>query len=139
MNTSPKHAFVLDDDSGVQKLVSTLLVRCGYTVTSYFSPAETTIYNNPVNCPLLSTHKKTPDKNHICAELIITDINMPFFDGIEYIRRLRQAGCKVRHVAIMSGAWDKTKLLEAKTLKCKIFSKPLKVGEILEWLKTLEP
>jgi len=138
MNISPKRAFILDDDRGIRKLINELLHRCGYTVMSYSSPIEATIFRHPENCPMATDHEELFSESQTCAELIITDINMPVISGIEYIRKIRQIGCRVRYIAIISSDWNEAKILEAEAVGCKVFIKPLDIGEMIKWIRSLE-
>ena len=138
MSTRHKRAFVLDDDSGVRDLVEEVLSRCGYTVLPYASPAEVALFSHPENCPLATGHPELFDESPICADLIITDINMPDINGFEFIRKIREVGCKVRYIAVLSGNWTAEQEVEAEALGCKIFHKPFSVFEMKSWVMSLE-
>jgi CheY-like chemotaxis protein len=72
--------------------------------------------------------------NHACADMIISDVNMPSKNGLELIRELQQKGCKVKCRALMSGDWTDSDLKHAQQLGCKIFHKPFDIRQLLEWL-----
>ncbi len=133
-----KRAIILDDDDSIRYIVGRLLSSCGYSVTSYSSPAEEAIFGHPDECPMASGHGELFDERHACAELIITDINMPFISGIEFVRKIRGFGCRVSHVAMMSGEWSNQLILEADALGCKVFVKPLGIRELRDWVSSLE-
>ena len=138
MRNSNKRAIILDDQRGIRLPLEILLSRSGYNVVPYGSPTEATIFNQPHNCPLASGHEEQFDTSPVCADLIITDVDMPGISGMEYVRTIRQAGCRVRYIAMMSGNWKTKDLLEAEALGCKCFTKPFRLQEMKEWLSTLD-
>jgi len=133
-----KRAIILDDECGIRCLVGFILSSSGYSVTAYSSPAEGAIFSHPDECPMASGHGELFDESPSCAELIITDIDMPFISGIEFVRKIRCVGCQVRHVAIMSGKWTKEMMLEAEALGCKTFIKPFGARELQDWVSSFE-
>ncbi len=137
MSCSHRRAIILDDESGIRSLMGKVLSRCGYTVVPYSSPTEATIFDHPENCPLATGHAELFDESPTCAELIITDLDMPCINGIEYIRKIRKVGCRVRYVAMMSGNWSESDIAEAEALGCKVFSKPFNVREMQDWVSSL--
>jgi CheY-like chemotaxis protein len=132
-----KRAIILDDEYSIRHILGHILSSCGYSVTSYSSPAEEAIFCNPDGCPMTTGRGELFDECPSCAELIITDINMPFISGIEFVRRIRGLGCRARHVAIMSGIWSEELMLEAEALGCKTFCKPFSMGKLREWVSSL--
>jgi len=80
--------LVIDDDEIVRAALSGVLNARGHEVTDTAS-GETAV----------RLHREQPFK------LIITDILMPDFDGIEVIRRFRQVDPGVKIVAISGGGW----------------------------------
>jgi hypothetical protein len=59
---------------------------------------------------------------------------MPTKTGIELIREQRQKGCKVKHIALMSGNWTNSELEDAQGLGCHVFYKPFDLKEMFQWL-----
>lgn len=68
-----KHIFVVDDDNGIRMMIKKYLEKEGYRVTD-FSDA-TLVY--------LEINRLSPD-------LVILDIMMPSFDGIELCKKIRK-------------------------------------------------
>jgi CheY-like chemotaxis protein len=134
----PKRAIVIDDEPMIRSIVKALLRRCGYSVTSYSSPAAEAIFREPEKCPAVTGDCASFDTNPNCAELIISDVRMPFYSGLEYVTKLRQVGCKVRHIAMMSGDLNADEFLAAEALGCKVFEKPFTMSEMTEWILSLE-
>jgi len=133
-----KRAIVLDDDSGVRGLVARVVSRAGYAVVAYSSPKETTIFSDPGSCPCAAGRPELFGESPTCAELIVTDIGMPGISGIDYIRAIREAGCGVRHVAVLSGRWDKTLDRRAEELGFRMFQKPHGLKELAAWVQSLD-
>ena len=138
MKPDCRRAILLDDEPLIRALLENILKSCGYSVKSYSAPTEEAIFNNPDICPAISGRGELFNESPSCAELIISDVKMPVINGIEYIKKIRQAGCRVKHIAMMSGAWNQQKILEAEALGCKIFHKPFTVAEMREWVLSLD-
>ena len=85
------------------------------------------------NCPL----------DDACADIIISDVNMPTQTGLELMKNRKQKGCKTKYRAIMSGDWTDSNLKDAQELGCCVFHKPFNLKEIIQWLddcsKRIEP
>jgi hypothetical protein len=59
---------------------------------------------------------------------------MPCINGIEYMRKICEVGCKVRHRAIISGNWTEAQKNEAAALGCRVFTKPFNIAEMRDWV-----
>jgi CheY-like chemotaxis protein len=138
MTDKPKRAIVLDDEPMVRCLLEKVVSQCGYSVASYCSPADVAIFKEPLQCPSVTGDWASFDTNPNCAELIITDMRMPFYSGLEYVTKLREVGCNVRHIAMVSGTLCTDDRLEAEALGCKVFDKPFEVSKMKEWILSLE-
>lgn len=80
--------LVIDDDQLTREAITSVLRTAGHSVRD--------------------THdgRRAVDMhNQNAAQLIITDILMPDFDGIELIRQLRKTDPAVKIVAISAGGW----------------------------------
>jgi CheY-like chemotaxis protein len=116
---------VFEDNSVIRSALQQLLDKWGYEVLSYPEPGF---------CPLRTSDKCPCPPHHICADIIISDIDMPHVSGIEFIAGQIRKGCKVKNIALMSGGWSMNELNRADALGCKIFSKPFDAEELNEWL-----
>lgn len=118
-------AIVLDDEYTIRTLICDILKERGYEVYVSSEPSLSPIYlESKCFCPVA-----TP-----CANIIITDINMPNMTGLEFIENLKRNGCKIQNVAIMSAGWTDETIKHAKRLGCHILKKPFKYDEIEKWL-----
>jgi len=122
-------AIILDDDPVIVCLLEKLLVRRGYEVKRYACPPLCPVYQNEM-CDCSETD--------LCADVIITDFEMPFVKGTEFIERMRAKGCKCKHVAMMSGSWTPENLENAISMNIKIFHKPFALLPLENWLTEVE-
>lgn len=124
-------AFVLDDDQEIRSLITSILDKRGYEVLSFSEPRFCPVYlDGECPCP----------KNYTCADVFVSDNNMPNITGLEFVENQLRNDCKViiRNIALMSGAWTDDELNQAQRLGCKIFSKPFTIAEIERWLDECE-
>ena len=122
-------AIVLDDDYTIRTLISDILEDRGYEV---FDSSE------PLSCPMYLDCECSCPVEHICTNIVITDINMPNMTGLEFIEHQKSNGCKVQNIAVMSGRWKGEEIEHAKRLGCYTFNKPFKIDEIEKWLDVCE-
>ncbi len=122
-------AIVLDDDHTIRTVISNILKDRGYEVFDF---------SEPTLCPIYLDSKCPCPTGSFCANIIITDINMPYMKGLEFIEHQRRNACKAPNIAVMSGRWTDQELEHAKRLGCQTFNKPFKMGEINKWLDTCE-
>jgi DNA-binding NarL/FixJ family response regulator len=92
-----------------------LLEEFGYEVFTFSNPDLSPIYDS-VNhkCPL----------DNACADIIISDVDMPTKTGLELIKDRKQRGCKIKYRALMSGDWTDSYLKYAQSLVAKCFINP---------------
>ena len=122
-------AFVFDDDEAVRLLLSIILQERGYEVHAFSEPGACPLFlDSPCPCPL----------GYTCADIIITDINMPNITGLEFIENQIKHGCKVKNFAVISGYWSDSKIKHAIELGCMIFNKSFEEDKIIDWLKQCE-
>ena len=70
-----------------------------------------------------------------CPDMILTDLDMPTENGLEFLDRLERKNCQCRHVALMSGK----SLLEKDSLRLaesgrQFFPKPFDLQRIYDWI-----
>jgi len=117
--------FVFEDNDTLRSVISILLEKRGYEVMSFPEPGL---------CPLRLDRGCQCPQGQACADIIITDLNMPNMTGLELIENRLQNGCRVRNRAVMSAGWKDTERDQAKRLGCQIFEKPFKFDELNSWL-----
>jgi CheY-like chemotaxis protein len=118
--------LVFDDDELIRMTLTNFLKQEGYEVASF---------NQPDHCPMYYSDAGLCHKEEGCADIIITDLNMPGTNGINFIERQLQQGCKVKKIAVMSGDWGDSGLVRAEELGCKVFKKPFSIMDMKKWLE----
>lgn len=124
--------IVFDDDPFNLESISLLVKRLGHEVLSF---------TTPVMCPFYSDDFPECTCDSPCADILITDNDMPKMTGLEFIRRQTVMGCKgvAKNKAILSGAWSEEDLRLADSLGCKILYKPIDPRELVEWIEGCLP
>ncbi|MEI7879707.1 MAG: response regulator [bacterium] len=117
---------LVDDDPLVLVTLSGLFKRKGHTVLTY---------NSPLECPIYKSPHGSCYPAGMCPDIIISDIDMPHVNGLEFIESLFTKGCKCKHVAMLSGIGiadaDMKRMAE---YGVRYFSKPLDYVEFEMWL-----
>jgi CheY-like chemotaxis protein len=120
--------LVFDDDDGVRMMTHALLGRRGFEVFSY---------SDPVFHPLHQCPGGLCEGAGACADAIVTDLDMPVTNGLDFIGELKRRGCRVPHMAIVTGNASAKALAEASALGCPVFEKPVGLFSMLQWLVAL--
>lgn len=121
--------FLLDDSEELRMVLSALLEHHGYEVLSFSSPAI---------CPLQLRPACRCEKDEACADVILTDLDMPGMDGLQFIENQRSKNCKCQHVAVMSGSLSDEDVSRAEELGCRVFEKPFAMQALFHWLDDIE-
>jgi len=102
----------------------------------YFSARnfEVQSFSEPVLCPLAQNSSFCLNP---CADIIITDFQMPGMNGVELLHYHTQRRCpiNVKNKAIMSGAFPDDCLDKMKGLADTFFQKPIHMQELDDWTK----
>ena len=122
--------FIFDDDELIRTTLGYFLTQEGYLVSDFAQPDHCSLYYDK-DC--ICGVKKT------CADIIITDINMPGEDGMSFIEIQIRKGCKVEHIAVMSGDWEDPLLEKAKNIGCEVLYKPFSIIKLKNWLDSIRP
>ena len=117
-------AFIFEDDHFLREFLRRFLEARGYEVFTFAYPT------NCEACPCRP--------NHVCADIILSDVKMPQLTGIAFMEHLHQQGCKITNTALMSGEWSDSDLHRAQALGCRIFTKPFNMEKIDRWLDECE-
>ena len=117
--------LIFDDDPTMRQLLWLVCDQRGYEVFTFPEPGL---------CPLRAKDTCPCDGHAACADVIISDLEMPHTRGIDFVEKLLGNGCRCRHLALMSGGWSEGEVARAATLGCKVFSKPFHISEVSEWL-----
>ena len=129
-----KRAIIIDDDKSIQMLFSAFLEGQGYEVIKCSEPSS---------CIMCTNESCQCEENFVCADIIITDLNMPEMNGLDFIERQRKKGCKVNKFAAMSGGWSEEETNRAREMNCEIIRKPFNIMSVASWIeecqKTIDP
>jgi FixJ family two-component response regulator len=113
---------VVDDDASLRTSVTRLLSEHGYTVDAYESGR--------------AFLERGPGAG---ACLLLVDVSMPDMDGLELVRRLRQAG-RLYHVVFMSARDDdETRQRIAELGAIELIRKPFTADDLIVALTRARP
>jgi len=121
--------IVFEDDQDIGQLIEQFLKDKGY---------EVYMYQDPSQCPLQHSHDCQCSEKETCADVVITDIDMPHVSGFDFIEGQVSKGCKIRNMAVMSGRWSEISAKRAESLGCTVFKKPFSLSLFAEWLDMCE-
>ena len=122
-------ALIFDDDETIRKILWMFFDDRGYEVFTF---------PHPKSCDLVDLKTCLCPVSHACADLILTDLNMPFMKGLDFIEHQKSKGCKVSNLALMSGDLTEEVSERAGILGIKLFEKPFSVKELEEWVEAGE-
>jgi len=106
-----KKILLIDDSPLSLQLISDMLAEFEYEVTA-------------LDCSRQAFKKVTNGQ----FDMIITDLNMPYMDGIEFARRAKQIpSCKFTPIVMVSSEGNEARIIQAKEMGISTFlSKPVK-------------
>lgn len=115
---SPK-AIIIDDEPAMLSIYSQTLTSYGYIVDTA---------NNGSEADFKITHN--------VYDIIITDLNMPYMDGLELVKNIREG--KTNHktpIVVISGYLSKNAVVRLASFQIsKIFTKPVNPKELIEFV-----
>lgn len=118
--------LIFEDNDILRSTLKYILTERGYEVFTF---------SKPKMCQALDSVTHTCPADYACADVIISDVNMPTKTGLDLIKERLQKGCKVKYRALMSADWTDSDLKSAHELGCYIFHKPFDLSKMLEWLE----
>jgi len=121
--------LIFDDQQIIRQLLWSLFDNRGYEVFTF---------PNPAICPLSEEDHCPCLKEQACSDVIISDVEMPFKNGLDFIEEQINKGCRCKNIALMSGAFTNEHLVKAKSLGITIFEKPFQLVDINNWLDRIE-
>jgi CheY-like chemotaxis protein len=121
---------IFDDDVTNLTLLKIYLVELDFEILTFERPAICTIYRDQADN---KCNKLKP-----CADIILTDYQMPGMTGIEMLLQQVQRGCPIdmKNKALMSGDSFVKSDKRLDGLGCSFFKKPFKLPEISAWIET---
>ena len=122
-------ALIFDDMKEIRKMLWKLFDNSGYEVFTFPHPAL---------CPLSELEVCPCSSDETCADVILSDLDMPIKKGINFLEEQIKKGCKCKHFGLMSGEFSGEDVFKAKSLGIKTFKKPFKLKEVISWLDQIE-
>ncbi len=122
----PKTVLLFEDNDSYREVMTDILQEMDLQVVAYADP--TAFLSNKADCCSAG--------NKPCADLLVTDNQMPGMTGLEFLEHVRARGCKLSNAckAIFSGQWAEQDHLQAINLGYKVFHKPTSLDDIVNWL-----
>jgi CheY-like chemotaxis protein len=122
-------ALIFDDQPEIRRILWSLFDGRGYEVFTFPHPAI---------CPLNQEDFCPCPTNQACADVILSDLNMPVQNGLDFLEKQIHKGCRCRHFALMSGDLAPEDIARAASLGITVFLKPFKLTDITAWLDQVE-
>ena len=122
----PKTALLLEDNDFYREVLTEVLHEKDFQVLAYTDPRA-----------FLATKAECCSAgNKPCADVMITDNQMPGMSGLEFLEHVHARGCKLPNAckAIISGNWAEPDHAQAVASGCKVFHKPTSLDDLLTWL-----
>lgn len=125
-------AVIFDDEVFILSMLKEFFQMRGYEVLSYSDPT--------VVCPLLGADGHECRYERPCADVMITDFNMPGVNGVDLIDHQVRKGCRLdsRNKAVISGYIDDHNRRKVEELGCSFFAKPFTLYALAGWLAACE-
>jgi len=125
-----RRALLYDDDPAILDLLAMFFEGRGYDVISCREPVACPVYESGERC----------DKKHPCADLMITDLDMPLMSGLELLELQNLRGCRLtlRNKAVLSGNLDPASRTAIRSLGCATFQKPCRFSALAPWVDECE-
>jgi len=117
-------AFVFDDEPMIRKVFSSFARRRGFDVVAFERAAVCDANGDECQC----------SEAERCADVILTDFNMPMMTGLEFIERLQQRGCRFVRAALISGYLSPEISEQARSMGVDVFAKPVSMEDLDAWL-----
>jgi CheY-like chemotaxis protein len=130
-NMRRPRVHIFDDDVSNLKMLKYIMSQRDYEILTF---------GRPVVCPNNDAKSEKCNISKPCADVIITDYQMPGMTGIEMLLQQAQRGCKIdiRNKILISADLGIKGQKTLEGLGCRFFSKPFKLSELLACLDDCE-
>lgn len=129
---SLQRLLLLEDDPTHRALLKDVLELQNLQVSAFSSPLQFREANGHSWCG--EDHSEC---GQTCFDYILSDYNMPGMSGLDFFLKQEEANCRLprRRKAIISVGWSPQDLQRAQDLGYRVFPKPFRVEEILDWIE----
>ncbi len=126
-----RRAVIIDDEEIIVDLFKDFFFERKYEVLAY---------TGPVVCPMRDEKGNLCNTVYPCADVIITDFEMPRMNGLELLQEQSRHGCNLKreNKAVMSGHLDEESHWKVKQLGYAFFQKPIDFSKFSAWLDECE-
>ena len=126
---TPHRILIFDDSKEIRSLLYDFFNKRGYEVFSF---------PNPAVCPI-SHEKRCPCPTGVaCSDFILSDLNMPVQQGIDFLEGQIRKGCQCKNMILMSGDFTENDVKRAESIGLGLLRKPFGIIEILDLIESLE-
>ncbi len=117
--------LVIDDEESIRDSLAIYFQDMGHDVVTV---------EHPSRCD--GKQQRLCHGHEECADILLIDQWMPEMTGIEYLAQRHDWGCRAmgQRKALMSANLPDEVRLQAEDLGCKVFDKPVLLGEIEDWI-----
>lgn len=124
-----KRAVIIEDEEVIRFAVAHLFRSRGFEVIACPDAVSFSLFSNcECNCRA----------NQACADIVITDENMPKMTGSEFIRQRIHQGCSIPHFAVMSAALQEAGGGSSGLPEIRRFEKPIHIQDLIDWIEECE-
>ena len=127
-----RRVIVYDDEAIIAKMFKMYFSSMDYEVVVFSEPST--------SCPIYSSPSTACSKSVACADIILTDFQMPGMNGIQLLEAQIKNGCKlsIKNKAVISGYLENSHRRMIEQLGCAFFHKPVDFTEFSAWLAECE-
>ncbi|MDP2156436.1 MAG: response regulator [Nitrospirota bacterium] len=101
---------------------------------------EVVTAETPITCAFYREDADSCQHHTRCADILVTDHNMPGMTGLELLEMQHQKGCRLtsKNKALMTALIDPELRERTEQLGCRFLSKPMSISTITAWVKECE-
>jgi len=127
-----RRAIVYDDEPFITNMFKMYLSSLNYEVLTFAEPIAP--------CPIYTADSDVCRKTTACADILLTDYQMPRMNGLQLLEAQTKNGCKlsIRNKALISAYLEESHLKKVQTLGCAHFYKPIDFAKFSAWLADCE-
>jgi CheY-like chemotaxis protein len=120
--------LMFEDERSILRPICIFLRAQGYEVFGFTSPE---------NCPIVTGGKCGCTRKRACADILITDMNMPGMTGYELVSMLAEKchGIPPQNMIVISATMAPEQRESCEDRGCQLLPKPFELGELLRVIR----